>query len=371
MNIYIYGNHSFKKEIHETLEHSNIKFKLDDNSIIKEIDDLSELKKTIKKNPKDIYLIDDEKIIKKNSLNTKIKFFAPKDGIEEEFLLDSGIADLSINSLSEIPKYILRKHDEEKLQHDSNIQDSIVNIVDEAYEKEAKENVELDDELSKLLAKEEISADPKNSFEEENVDLNDLFNMHSDINLGDSEDIIGDNEESQNISKEELDDIMNFNDNFGLNNISFDYDDKDTEDEFSKREELDEDSQFDDTEIFEDIDFLGDIFSEKPKKIEKEDKRESLDEYETLNESLQGEMSMNDDKFFELDSLNEDDLLDALNCTDNKKNNKQDASSKNDLVEKNSNSINITNSSNTDELAQLISKLLSNKTLEITIKIKD
>ena len=73
MNIYIYGNHSFKKEIHETLEHSNIKFKLDASSIIKEIDDLAELKKTIKENPKDIYLIDDEKIIKKNSINEKIR----------------------------------------------------------------------------------------------------------------------------------------------------------------------------------------------------------------------------------------------------------------------------------------------------------
>ena len=112
MNIYIYGNNSFKKEIYETLEHSNIKFKLDDNCLIKDIDNLSELKRTIQNNPNDIYLIDDEKIIKKNSLNKKIKFLTPKDGIEEEFLLDNGIADLSINSLSEIPKYILRKHEE-------------------------------------------------------------------------------------------------------------------------------------------------------------------------------------------------------------------------------------------------------------------
>ena len=94
MNIYIYGNNSFKKEIHETLEHSNIKFKLDESTLIKEIDDLSQLKQTIKNNPKDIYLIDDERIIKKNSLNKKIKFFTPKDSIEEEFLLDNGISDI-------------------------------------------------------------------------------------------------------------------------------------------------------------------------------------------------------------------------------------------------------------------------------------
>lgn len=71
MKIYIYGNQSFKKEIHETLDHSNIKFKLDNNTVIEEIESLEKLKTTIENNPKDIYLIDDEKIIKKNSLNKK------------------------------------------------------------------------------------------------------------------------------------------------------------------------------------------------------------------------------------------------------------------------------------------------------------
>ena len=42
------------------------------------------------------------------TINRKIKFLAPKDGIEEEFLLDSGIADLSVDSLAEIPKYIIK-----------------------------------------------------------------------------------------------------------------------------------------------------------------------------------------------------------------------------------------------------------------------
>ena len=35
MNIYIYGSQSFKKEIHQTLEHANIRFKLGDNTLIK------------------------------------------------------------------------------------------------------------------------------------------------------------------------------------------------------------------------------------------------------------------------------------------------------------------------------------------------
>lgn len=361
MNIYIYGNHSFKKEIHETLEHSNIKFKLDANSVIKEINELSELKKTIKDNPKDIYLIDDEKIIKKNSLNTKIKFLAPKDGIEEEFLLDSGIADLSINSLSEIPKYILRKHEEQSQQIDPAIQSSIANIVDEAYE---KESVELDEELSQLLAKEEIEEENINQ-EEENLD--DIFNMPSDIDLGIPKDAFDTIDESVDISKEELDDILNFNDDFGLNNISLDYDDKNIEDDFLEDKEPEEGHLSEDNKMFEDLDFLEDVFKEKETDIKKEDEKED----ENLDESLLGEWNMNDDKFFELDSLKEEDLLDALNCTANKKDEKNEEIDRRELVNKNTNSISITNSSNTDELAQLISKLLSNKTLEITIKIKD
>ena len=204
MNIYIYGNHSFKKEIHETLEHSNIKFKLDAGSIINEIDNLAELKKTIKENPKDIYLIDDEKIIKKNSINEKIKFFAPKDGIEEEFLLDSGIADLSINTLSEIPKYILRKHEEEKEHLDPNIQSSIANIVDEAYENE-KETIELDDELSQLLAKEEIEeVKEEKTIDQKEENLDDIFNMPMDVDFGIPEHDFEKIDDSLDISKEEL-----------------------------------------------------------------------------------------------------------------------------------------------------------------------
>ena len=171
MNIYIYGNQSFKKEIHETLEHSNIKFKLDNNTVIAEIDDLKELKETILQNPKDIYLIDDEKIIKKNSLNKKIKFLTPKDGIDEEFLLDCGIADLSIDSLKELPKYIIRKYDELK-----SLEPKIQEV---KIEEELKPEIELDDELSMLLAKEE----PKKQSKSENLD--DIFNLDQDLNLDD------------------------------------------------------------------------------------------------------------------------------------------------------------------------------------------
>ena len=375
MNIYIYGNHSFKKDIHETLEHSNIKFKMDNDCVIKEINDLSVLKQTIKNNPYDVYLIDDEKIIKKNSLQKKIKFLTPKDAIEEEFLLDSGIADLSVNSLSEIPKYIIRKYEDQKKTNEQE-KVSIFDDVDSTADKD--NNVELDEELAKLLAKEDevheeqINIPTDNYLESEN--LEDLFNISDDINFQQSS-------SSDNISKNEFDDIMNFNDDFGLNNISFDYDDDAAnnepldpmEEDFFKsismdKEENDEEED-DENEIFEDIDFLEEIFINKEKN--KQEKEEKVNENKIFNESLQREKSMNDDEFFELDSLNEKDLLEALSYNGDNVGNMNRTDLKTNILENSSNTISVNSSSNVDELAQLISKLLNNKTLEITIKIKD
>jgi len=348
---------------------------MDNDCVIKEINDLSVLKQTIKNNPYDVYLIDDEKIIKKNSLQKKIKFLTPKDAIEEEFLLDSGIADLSVNSLSEIPKYIIRKYEDQKKTNEQE-KVSIFDDVDSTADKD--NNVELDEELAKLLAKEDevheeqINIPTDNYLESEN--LEDLFNISDDINFQQSS-------SNDNISKNEFDDIMNFNDDFGLNNISFDYDDEATnnepldpmEEDFFKsismdKEENDEEED-DENEIFEDIDFLEEIFTNKEKN--KQEKEEKVNENKIFNESLQREKSMNDDEFFELDSLNEKDLLEALSYNGDNVSNMNHTDLKTNILENSSNTISVNSSSNVDELAQLISKLLNNKTLEITIKIKD
>ena len=127
MIIYIYGSENFKKEIKELLNHSNIKFRLDDTGEIKELKSLTSLKDAIEDNPKNIYLIDDSKIIKKNALNQKINFLKPKDGIEQEYLLDHGIGDISVDSMDELSKHIIRKLEAEAFDKESNeIQDYIV-----------------------------------------------------------------------------------------------------------------------------------------------------------------------------------------------------------------------------------------------------
>jgi len=320
LNIYIYGNNSFKKEIHETLEHANIKFKLDSNSVIQDIEDLELLKSTIEANPNDIYLIDDEKIIKKNALNQKIKFLAPKDGIKEEFLFDNGIADLSVDSLKEIPKYILRKYEQQK-EIEPNIQSSIIDIVDEAYEDDIDDiddmddiNIELDEELAQLL-----SSSKNDDDEISNVEIK------KDINLDELEGLIELEDDSNELSKEELTSLINFEEDVGLNNTTSDYDEQ---------------------------------------KIEETPEENSLNINE-LEDTIEEEFKQGEDmskEFTELDSLNEQDVLNALEGI-NSPTISSNSNTSNEKIE--------VESSNVQDIAELISKLLNNKTLEITVKIKD
>ncbi|MDN5067175.1 hypothetical protein [Aliarcobacter butzleri] len=427
MNIYIYGNQRFKKEIYKILDSSQIK-KIDNNVIIKEITNLNDLKETIKAQPKDIYLIDDEKIIKKDSL--KSKFFAPKDGVDEQFLVESGVNDLTINSLNEIPEYIIRKYELEK-----NLED---------IKKENK--IELDDELSKLLANETQIEKKLESIPEIKDD-----EIVSGVNLNELENLIETTEETENIDLHKLDnndkitnEFEDFNNDFGLNNISFDYDDDNILNDNSLSDEdvlsqilnsasIDEDNYEFLGETFEDVNFLEELFPdkaeflatfEKPEKQLEDDKTQMTDEFiefdddeevhlpdeeiqeiadleednfenekkeviiepmddeeneeknkedeESENfEDLEGE-NMNDNEFSELDSLNEKDLMEALNYkADEIVQVPKNQENTQIISNVNNKETVILNSSNVDEISQLISKLLSNKTLEITIKLKD
>ena len=406
MKIYIYGNQSFKKEIHETLDHSNIKFKLDNNTVIEEIESLGKLKTTIENNPKDIYLIDDEKIIKKNSLNKKLKFLTPKDGIEEEYLLDSGVADLAIDSLKELPKYIIKKYEELKLLEPE--------IEKENKVEEVKSSIELDEELSMLLAKEGENSKNEEFIPLENLD--EIFDLDNDAdNLDNLISSVENNEEIKD--SDDFAQITNFNDDFGLNNISFDYDDDNVlykevdenvtssknskiieELDFLGEEVIEEEEDFSDlekvnNELFGGFDFLNEEIQEGKKKVEVEVEKEEnfedsdkmeeevIEEFDFMDAYIKKEEKVSDketeqalqgdnmnDEFFELDSLNEKDLLEALNYK------VEDNSSKSDYKPQVLSAKNETlsiDSSNVNDLSLLISKLLNNKTLEITIKIKD
>jgi len=111
LNIYIYGTNSFKKQISKVLDTASIKQRLGKASSIITLDALELLEEAILLNPKDIFLIDSDKIIYNNILTNNIKLLNPKDGIEKDFLEENGIGDISIDDISDISKHIIKKLD--------------------------------------------------------------------------------------------------------------------------------------------------------------------------------------------------------------------------------------------------------------------
>ena len=449
MNIFIYGNQNFKNEINKILVNSKIESILEDVKI-EDISNIDILKDNIAKNPDDIYLIDEDKIIKKS----RFKFLKQKDGIEEDFLLQYGVNDLSIDSLDEIPNYIIRKY--ERIA--SKEKDKSLEI--------KNEDLLLDNELANLLEskEEENNKNLTSSILEEPMGIN-INELDSLIEVDTSDEVKTD---TNYINMED------FDENFGLNNVSFDYDDDSTFNEDLKSDEdllqdilnnsiVDEDDYEFVGETFEDKNFLDDIFpnstifdidenstksinivlQEEDKEetnedelkkdelenienfqfnevfqnienkkdedikqiyknidiienIEEENEKEKTPEYQNIEIDELNDLNLEDfsfadpdlqnkksedvskkgedmsDDFFELDSLNEQDLIEALSGsgisnvaqtdTQNIKESKK--------MEISNNNIDI-GSSNINDIASLISKLLNNKTLEITIKIKE
>ncbi|WNL33407.1 hypothetical protein QT384_04855 [Arcobacter cryaerophilus gv. pseudocryaerophilus] len=417
---------------------------------IEDISNIDTLKDNIAKNPDDIYLIDEDKIIKKS----RFKFLKQKDGIEEDFLLQYGVNDLSIDSLEEIPNYIIRKYERIAFKEK------------DKSEEIKNEDLLLDNELANLLEskEQENSQNLTSSILEEPVG----------ININELDNLI----ELESSDKEKLDtnyiSMEDFDENFGLNNVSFDYDDDSTFNQDLKSDEdllqdilnssiVDEDDYEFVGETFEDVNFLDEIFpnstifdmdenstksinivlQEKDKEetnedelkkdelenienfqfnevfqnienkkdedikqidknidiienIEEKNEEEKTPEYENIEIDELNDLNLEDfsfadldlqnkksedvskkgedmsDDFFELDSLNEQDLIEALSGSGISNVAQTDTQNikESQKMEISNNNIDI-GSSNINDIASLISKLLNNKTLEITIKIKE
>ncbi|AXX93436.1 hypothetical protein CPU12_08755 [Malaciobacter molluscorum LMG 25693] len=453
MNIYIYGNSDFNEEINNLLEHANIKFRLDESSSIIQLDNIDELKDAIEENPEDIYLIDDSKIIKKKSINSKFKFLRPKDGIEQEYLLDHGIGDMSVDSLEELTTHIINKIDSSTSNKDivdDEVEESIRNIVDEAYEGSDDDFEPLDDELSSLLTHidsndemndffdqtpkmqdsdiatsskdyfdeyinendrpltyAEIEASKKYDEDETDDDFfNSLENLEKQNNDSSKNDLMNmpdnldeeayDNEKIQDMS--DLDDLLNVSDDKLIDNIdkeedltdlddllNMDIDGYTDEDNTEIKEQSSEDIQdellnaLDEENASEDdLSDLDDLMNLPDEKNNEENNDIiSKKEIENIKETIvsKGE-EMANNEFSELDSLNENDVLSALEGlnedikpTTSLPNIEEIKPSFNN-TSSNTETLNL-NSSNTQDIVALVQKLLNNKTLEITIKIKD
>lgn len=428
MNIFIYGKDDFRKDIKRILGESKIDEKLQNISIA-EILNLEDLKEQIASNPDDVFLIDDEKIFKKS----KFGFLKAKDAIEEEFLLQCGVSELSIDSFEEIPNYITRKYDRLNLKKepsDSEIinEDDLDNLV-LAKDEEKDLNVDsnqsfLEDDIVDTEKKEDNTKDEHTDNFEEDFGLNNI-----ELDYDDKDSLTDKSEAIESMKNEE--DILNLDsfisedfdmndfkldEDFDLNSIDemlLDSDDKnitESEDK-NKNEELFDnnkeevfintpenslDSNFDIENLDEDNNqeeiFLGDIEKQLEESLDldevdlKEDTQEDNQikkEYnsaendvvkeENSNLSIQKEdKSMNN--FLDIDSISEADILDALGLDNSKVEMNSSLNSGNNIDDSSDNfkasSIDL-NASNIDDVTALLSKLLKNKSVELSIKIKE
>jgi len=108
LNIYIYGELSFKMNIHKILDHGNIRFKINDGEII-DVEYLYNLEELIEDNPSEIFIIDQNKIIENDLLSKTFKFLIPKDGIQKKFLDHHGIGDISVRDYDDLLIYIEKR----------------------------------------------------------------------------------------------------------------------------------------------------------------------------------------------------------------------------------------------------------------------
>lgn len=108
MNIYIYGNDSFKNRVNKVLDHGNIRFKIEDG-IIEEVTELESLQELIQEDPSQIFIIDQNLVVESNFINNNLKFLVPKNGIRKSFLDEFGVGDVSLRDYDDLSVYISKR----------------------------------------------------------------------------------------------------------------------------------------------------------------------------------------------------------------------------------------------------------------------
>lgn len=350
MNIYIYGNKSFKNDIQKTLKKFNVKLRISDFGSIQELTNLSDLKNSIEENPSEIYLIDDNKIIKDNTFNGKIKFLQAKDGIEKSFLIKHGIKDLEVDSFDSLGKYLVKRiedYEEENTDSSSLVdQDSYENDSLDVIEVLTNSNKEkeLDDSEDYLALDEELSSLLKHV--EPRADKSEISEIKEVINLIDEDENTFDSLSDLELQETKKSDTL-------TQSVETLSNDDDLDDLFKELENSSEDEELDD--LFDDLET-----SDSDRGVE------SFEEDFTYETNLQGDTMASD--FSSLDDLNEKDILAALNGNEVEINDTEVLKSR---INKDEGEVIKLDVANSNDISKLLTQLLANKTLEITVKIKD
>jgi len=108
LNIYIYGELSFKMEIHRILDHGNLRFKIEDGEVI-DVEYLYNLEELIEEDPTQIFIIDQNKIIEDTLITKFLKFLVPNDGIKQKYLDNHGLGDISIRTYKDLMIHIIKR----------------------------------------------------------------------------------------------------------------------------------------------------------------------------------------------------------------------------------------------------------------------
>jgi len=111
----------------EVLEQANL------NEISFDLESIDDLEDSINNNPNDIYLIDSDKIIKRNIITDKLNFLKPQGSVYKEYLDEVGIDDMCFNSNEALINYIIDKIDntDSVETNEDIVNDDIKNTIEE------------------------------------------------------------------------------------------------------------------------------------------------------------------------------------------------------------------------------------------------
>ena len=184
MNIYIYGDKSFQADMSKILNEPQLKQRVAQFCDVIKLKSVDKLKEAILLDPTDIYLIDHNSIIVKNFFTTKIKILSKKDGIDEEFLKEHGVGDMSVDDLSELSKYILKRLKSLEVPSETDEQDEILKELASMDEDFFDEIEEIDGKIvDNTLETKEV--EEVEEIEEEIGDKMDELTQLDDINEAD------------------------------------------------------------------------------------------------------------------------------------------------------------------------------------------
>jgi len=159
LNIYIYGTEKFKNNIKSILTKANLGIN------IEVLHSLFSIKTKLETSPKDIFIIDESKIITTNFLTKKMKFLHPSDGIERELIEKYGVGDVCFNSINGMIGYInsrIKLEEKDVKQEDTTAQKiDEVNSLDtiqfkNVYDDDDYEYTQDDDFIEKAISEPEI-----------------------------------------------------------------------------------------------------------------------------------------------------------------------------------------------------------------------